>query len=64
MMVLSSEPENKYQNADRISMQLAVIMRTMLVKRLDSSFHAFKESLRRFRDATGVMRDMFARGTI
>ncbi len=61
---LKPEKKRKYQNADRISTQLAVIMRTLLVKRLDSSFHAFKESLRRFRDATGVMRDMFARGTI
>ena len=61
---LKPEKKKKYQNADRISTQLAVIMRTLLVKRLDSSFHAFKESLRRFRDATGVMRDMFARGTI
>ncbi|MBU6409794.1 MAG: helicase, partial [Verrucomicrobia bacterium] len=61
---LKPEKKQKYQNADRISSQLATIMRTLLVKRLDSSFHAFKESLRRFRDATGVMRDMFARGTI
>lgn len=61
---LKPEKKQKYQNADRISAQLAVIMRTLLVKRLDSSFHAFKESLRRFRDATGVMRDMFERGTI
>jgi hypothetical protein len=61
---LKPEKKRKYQNADRISAQLAVIMRTLLVKRLDSSFHAFRESLRRFRDATGVMRDMFARGTI
>ena len=61
---LKVEKKIKYQNADRISVQLATIMRTLLVKRLDSSFHAFKESLRRFRDATGVMRDMFARGTI
>jgi superfamily II DNA/RNA helicase len=61
---LKPEKKKKYQNADRISTQLATIMRTLLVKRLDSSFHAFKESLRRFRDATGVMRDMFARGTI
>ncbi|MDO8624935.1 MAG: C-terminal helicase domain-containing protein, partial [Candidatus Diapherotrites archaeon] len=61
---LKPEKKRKYQNADRISVQLAIIMRTLLVKRLDSSFHAFKESLRRFRDATGVMRDMFARGTI
>lgn len=61
---LKPEKKKKYRNADRISTQLATIMRTLLVKRLDSSFHAFKESLRRFRDATGVMRDMFARGTI
>ena len=61
---LKKEKKRKYQNADRISAQLARIMRTLLVKRLDSSFHAFKESLRRFRDATGVLRDMFARGTI
>lgn len=61
---LKPEKKKKYQNADRISTQLAVIMRTLLVKRLDSSFHAFRESLRRFRDATGIMRDMFARGTI
>lgn len=61
---LKPEKKRKYQSADRISTQLAVIMRTLLVKRLDSSFHAFKESLRRFRDATAVMRDMFARGTI
>jgi len=61
---LKAEKKKKYQNADRISAQLATIMRTLLVKRLDSSFHAFKESLRRFRDATNVMREMFARGTI
>ena len=61
---LKPEKKKKYQNADRISAQLAVIMRTLLVKRLDSSFHAFRESLRRFRDATGIMRDMFTRGTI
>lgn len=61
---LKPSKKRKYQNADRISVQLATIMRVLLVKRLDSSFYAFKQSLRRFRDATGVMRDMFARGTI
>ena len=61
---LKPDKKCKYQNADRISAQLATIMRTLLVKRLDSSFFAFKQSLRRFRDATGIMRDMFARGTI
>src|SRR6266704_3863527 len=61
---LKPDKKQKYQNADRISAQLTKIMRTLLIKRLDSSFHAFKESLRRFRDATSIMRDMFARGTI
>ena len=61
---LKPEKKRKYQNADRVSAQLAFIMRTMLVKRLDSSFYAFKRSLCRFRDATAIMREMFAKGTI
>jgi len=61
---LKPNKKAKYQNADRISQQLATIMRTMLVKRIDSSFHAFRQSLRRFRDATRVMVDMFEAGHI
>jgi superfamily II DNA or RNA helicase len=61
---LKPDKKRKYANADRISAQLATIMRTLLIKRLDSSFFAFKKSLGRFRDATGVMREMFAKGTI
>lgn len=61
---LRPELKQKYQNADRISQQLATIMRTLLVKRLDSSFCAFTASLRRFRDATRVMVGMFERGTV
>ncbi len=53
-----------YTNADRISLQLAILMRVLLVKRLDSSFHAFRQSLRRFRDATRIMVNMFAKGVI
>ncbi len=49
----------KYPNADRVSIQLAAIMKTLLVKRLDSSFHAFRASLHRFRDATAAMVSMF-----
>ncbi len=49
----------KYDNADRISTQLAFIMKTMLVKRIDSSFFAFKQSLRRFANATSAMVTMF-----
>ncbi len=54
----------KYQNADMLSAQLAKIMKTLLVKRLDSSFHAFRQSLRRFRDATQAMVTMFEAGRI
>lgn len=61
---LKPEKKAKYQAADNVSMQLASIMRTLLVKRLDSSFFAFKQSLRRFRDATKVMVDMYAKGKI
>ncbi len=61
---LKPEKKGKYQNADRISSQLANIMKTLLVKRLDSSFHAFRESLLRFKNATGAMLGMFEKGTI
>lgn len=61
---LRADLKKKYHNADRISQQLATIMRTLLVKRLDSSFFAFTASLRRFRDATRVMIGMFERGTV
>ncbi|MEI6514342.1 MAG: DEAD/DEAH box helicase, partial [bacterium] len=54
----------RYQNADLISAQLAHIMKTLLVKRIDSSFRAFTISLRNFRNANEAMRRMFARGAI
>jgi superfamily II DNA or RNA helicase len=56
---LTPEKKAKYQNADLISSQLARIMKTLLVKRIDSSFYAFKKSLTRFRDATEAMIRMF-----
>lgn len=49
----------KYDKADMISTQLAFIMKTLLVKRIDSSFHAFKQSLNRFSIATNAMVKMF-----
>ena len=61
---LKPEKKSRYQHAERISLQLAIIMRLLLVKRLDSSFHAFRASLGRFRDATGVMVEMFRKGSI
>jgi len=56
--------KNKYKNADVASAALAKIMKTMLVKRMDSSFYAFKASLNRFYEATGAMISMFEKGTV
>ena len=39
-------------------------MKTLLVKRIDSSFFAFKQSLNRYYQANQVMLDMFDKGTI
>lgn len=58
------ELKAKYERADLISTQLARIMKTMLVKRIDSSFVAFTRSLGRFRDATHAMLKMFAQGRV
>lgn len=56
---LKPDKKVKYQKADLISTQLAFIMKTLLVKRIDSSFHAFKQSLIRFSNATNAMVTMF-----
>lgn len=61
---LKQPKKSKYPKADHTSAQLAKIMKTMLVKRLDSSFFAFKQSLNRFASATSAMVQMFERGTI
>lgn len=56
---LKPHKKAKYQKADMISNQLAFIMKTLLVKRIDSSFYAFKQSLNRFSEATNAMVTMF-----
>jgi len=61
---LAPAKKTKYKNADLISGQLAKIMRVLLVKRIDSSFHAFVQSLRRFKEATDAMVKMFDAGNI
>jgi len=61
---LKPHKKNKYQKADMISSQLAKIMKTLLVKRIDSSFYAFKQSLERFLNATKAMVTMFDNGKI
>ena len=56
---LKPEPKSRYSNiADIASRQLPVIMKNILIKRLDSSFHAFKRSLRHFLDSVDAMLKM------
>lgn len=61
---LVERKKRKYQKADMISEQLASIMKTLLVKRIDSSFYAFKQSLQRYYQANQIMLDMFEKGVI
>lgn len=56
---LKVHKKSKYKKADMISTQLAKIMKTLLVKRIDSSFYAFKESLYRYYNANKVMLEMY-----
>ncbi|MBN2163852.1 MAG: hypothetical protein JXR25_03505 [Pontiellaceae bacterium] len=56
---LTPKLKMKYANADLLSSQLSRIMRTLLAKRIDSSFYAFKKSLFRFKQATDAMVTMF-----
>ncbi|MGI6369963.1 MAG: SNF2/RAD54 family helicase [Ignavibacteria bacterium] len=51
--------EQYYEKAELVSKSLAYIMKTLLVKRLESSFYAFKNSLDRFRIANERMIEMF-----
>ncbi|MBE2279273.1 MAG: DEAD/DEAH box helicase family protein [Ignavibacteriaceae bacterium] len=53
-----------YENAERSSKALAHIMKTQLVKRLESSFYSFKKSLNAFHTATERMIAMFENNKI
>jgi superfamily II DNA/RNA helicase len=62
---LKPEIQDKfYEKADLVSASLARIMETLLIKRLESSFFAFKKSLERFQAANRRMIDSFKRGTV
>jgi len=52
------------KRADVISEQLASIMKTLLVKRLDSSFYAFRKSLERYYDNNRAMIQMLESGQV
>jgi superfamily II DNA/RNA helicase len=53
-----------YQNAQTISRSLAFIMQTQLIKRLESSFYAFKKSLSKITASTLQMIEMYERDNI
>ncbi|MBS1737979.1 MAG: DEAD/DEAH box helicase family protein, partial [Bacteroidetes bacterium] len=57
---LTDEANNgTYQNAETISKSLASIMHNQLIKRLESSFYAFKKSLQKITTSTGYMIEMY-----
>ena len=58
------EQEKYYTQAETISRALAQIIMTQMVKRLESSFHAFKISLDKLRVSTQRMIEMFAKGKV
>lgn len=57
--LLPEKSEGLYDNAELVSRSLASIRENGLVKRLESSFYAFKTSICRFRDANQYMINMF-----
>lgn len=62
---LKPEIQNKYyENAETVSKSLAFIMKTLLIKRLESSFHAFKSSLNSFQKANDRMISMVERDKV
>ncbi|MEX2485599.1 MAG: helicase-related protein, partial [Brumimicrobium sp.] len=57
---LANEDDRKiYGNVGQISGRLSAIMKTLLVKRLESSFHAFTQSIKRFYRSIAHMLEMF-----
>jgi superfamily II DNA or RNA helicase len=53
-----------YQSARTISRSLAFIMQTQLIKRLESSFYAFKNSLSKITASTKQMIEMYERDSV
>lgn len=56
--------EQYYDHAVLVSQSLAGIMKTVMIKRLESSFTAFKASLKDLADSTGRMIEMFKTGKV
>lgn len=58
--LVKEEDKKIYGNVESISVRLSAIMKTLLIKRLESSFFAFTQSLSRFQKAIENMIGMFA----
>jgi len=56
--------ENQYEQAALVSQSLAGIMKTLMIKRLESSFTAFKISLQNLSTTTSRMIEMFEKGKV
>lgn len=62
---LTDEANNGlYQSAETVSRSLAFIMQTQLIKRLESSFYAFKNSLNKITTSTKQMIEMYERNSV
>ncbi|MBU2492382.1 MAG: restriction endonuclease subunit R [Bacteroidetes bacterium] len=57
--LIREEDKKLYGNVEAISSRLSAIMRTLLIKRLESSFFAFTQSLSRLQKAIDNMIQMF-----
>ena len=57
--LIHERDRKRYGNVESISERLSAIMKTLLVKRLESSFYAFKKSLSRLHQNTQKMIRMF-----
>src|SRR5574344_1627255 len=57
--LLPEKSSGLYDNVEMVSKSLAFIMKTAMVKRLESSFYAFMKSLERFKDSNQYMINMF-----
>ena len=61
---LKPEFKKQYKGADSIAERLAALMKTLLLKRMDSSFYAFKQTLERFIQSSETMLKMIDNNNI
>lgn len=61
---LDRDRDEIYEQAELVSKSLAFIMKTQMIKRLESSFKAFKYTLSNFRNSTEKMIEMFKKDKV